>query len=350
MHSTDRPGGTAGRPERNAKNSVRATSPGPMILDRANRSADAEPASKRQSGGTTPFFEVLARMPAKLWIVGVGGIAVLLFLLFAVVRPWLPDLTTSARDDAPISKPTTNSTASTSAATTPSLQRTDNDRSVVPIRPATDLPGQKPTVAVIIPRSNTSPNEQASDPPSQTEVSPPRVTPSQTAPQANPQQLDLGQVEDAKRVQQRLIDLGYLFGAADGAWGPRSRKALQDFRVANGIGDNDTWDEATQERLFTASDAIAASTSDISFIGGWGVDAAQCRESPLTITERRAEAFGAACEFHSTQRESSNIWRLRAQCTNNSERWNANIRFTLSGSRLTWSSERGTTTYVRCPS
>ena len=64
----------------------------------------------------------------------------------------------------------------------------------------------------------------------------------------------------------------------------------------------------------------------------------------------RAEAFGAACEFHSTQRESSNVWRLRALCANNSERWNANIRFAISGSKLTWSSERGTTTYVRCPS
>jgi peptidoglycan hydrolase-like protein with peptidoglycan-binding domain len=157
-------------------------------------------------------------------------------------------------------------------------------------------------------------------------------------------------MEDAKRVQQRLIDLGFLFGAADGVWGPRSRKALQDFRVANGIGDSDTWDEATQDRLLASSDAIAANTSDISFTGGWGIDVAQCRESPLTITARRAEAFGAACEFHSTQRESSNVWRLRALCANNSERWNANIRFSISGSQLTWSSERGTTTYVRCAS
>ena len=112
------------------------------------------------------------------------------------------------------------------------------------------------------------------------------------------------------------------------------RKALQDFRVANGIGDSDTWDEATQERLLTAADAIAANTSDISFIGGWGVDVAQCRESHLTITASRAEAFGAACEFHSTQRESSNVWRLRALCANNSERWNANIRFTLSAKQV----------------
>jgi peptidoglycan hydrolase-like protein with peptidoglycan-binding domain len=200
-------------------------------------------------------------------------------------------------------------------------------------------------VATATPR-DTPLGEQTHDPPPQIGISPPSVT---TAEEPS-QQLDLGQVEAARRVQQRLIELGYLFGTADGVWGPRSRKALQDFRIANGIGDNDTWDRPTQERLLAASDAIAADPSDVSFIGGWGVDVAQCRESPLTITASRAEAFGAACEFHSTQRESANVWRLRAQCGNDSERWNANIRFALSGDKLTWSSERGTTTYRRCPS
>jgi len=49
------------------------------------------------------------------------------------------------------------------------------------------------------------------------------------------------------------------------------------------------------------------------------------------------------------QRESSNVWRLRAECASKTERWNANIRLTVSASKLIWSSERGTTTYVRCP-
>jgi peptidoglycan hydrolase-like protein with peptidoglycan-binding domain len=166
---------------------------------------------------------------------------------------------------------------------------------------------------------------------------------------ATPQQLDVREIENAKRVQQRLIDLGFLFGAADGIWGQRSRRALQEFRTTNGIGEGDTWDEITQERLLRARDAKAANTSDISFIGGWGNTPAECRESPIKITARRAEAFGIACEFRSTQRESSNVWRLRAECASKTERWNANIRFTVSTSKLTWSSERGTTTYVRCP-
>ena len=162
-----------------------------------------------------------------------------------------------------------------------------------------------------------------------------------------PQQLDLGEIENARRVQQRLIDLGFLFGAADGIWGPGSRRALRDFRAANGIGD--TWDEVTEERLLRARDVKAANSSDISFTGGWGNDLAECRESPIKITARRAEAFGAACEFRSTERESSNVWRFRAECASKTERWNANVRLTVSTSKLTWSSERGTTTYVRCP-
>ena len=313
MHSVDKkPRRAAGHPGRNA---VRTTSPEPIIRGRINR--------------RTHQFGPLAA--------GAVSAIVVPLLFFAATR-WLPDLMTSAHDNVP--KSTAGTSMSASAITTPSLQQPDNGRSVTP----------NPLIPIVIRRS-TPANEQVSDLPPHAEISPSPITVPESVDAApTPQQLDLRHMEDAKRVQQRLIDLGFLFGAADGVWGPRSRKALQDFRVANGIGDSDTWDEATQDRLLASSDAIAANTSDVGFIGGWGVDVAECRNSPLTVTARRAEnSFGTACEFHSTQRESSNVWRLRALCTNSSERWNANIRFTLSGSKLTWSSERGTATYVRCP-
>ena len=314
MHSIDKSSRhAAGRPGR--KDAVRTTSPEPIIRGRINR--------------RTHQFGLLAA--------GAVSAIVVPLLFFAATR-WLPDLTTSAHDEVP--KSTASSLMSTSAVTTPPLQQPDNGRSVTP----------NPLIPIVIRRS-TPANEQVSDLPPHTEISPSPITVPESVDAApTPQQLDLRQIEDAKRVQQRLIDLGFLFGAADGIWGPRSRKALQDFRVTNRISDSDTWDEATQDRLLTSSDAIAANTSDISFIGGWGVDVAECRKSPLTITANRATNTFAACEFHSTQRESSNVWRLRALCANNSERWNANIRFAISGSQLTWSSERGTTTYVRCPS
>jgi hypothetical protein len=257
---------------------------------------------------------------ARVWIVG----TIVLFLLSFAAARWLPDLMTSSPGN--VSKPIAGSSRSTSEVTTTSLEQSDNIRSVSP----------NPLIPIVIRRSS-SPNAEVSDLPPQSEISSSEVTVAESV-----------NTENAKRVQQRLIDLGFLFGAADGIWGQRSRQALQEFRAANGIGEGDTWDEATQERLLRAPDA-KANASDISFIGGWGIDLAECRDSPIKITARRAEAFGTACEFHSTQRESSNVWRLRAECASKTERWNANIRFTVSTSKLTWSSERGTTTYVRCP-
>ena len=286
---------------RKAKGSGRTMSPGPIIAD------------------------------ARLWIVG----AIVVFLVSFSAARWLPDLMTGSPEN--VSTPTARTSTLTSEVITTSLQQSDNGRSVTP----------NPLIPIVIRRS-TSP--EASDLPPQTEISSAPVTvPESVDTVTAPQQLDLRDIENAKRVQQRLIDLGFLYGAADGVWGQRSRRALQEFRAANGIGESDTWDEATQERLLSAPDAKAANTSDISFVGGWGIDVAECRESPIAITARRAEAYGTACEFHSTQRESSNVWKLRAECASKTERWNANIRFTVSTSKLIWSSERGTTTYVRCP-
>jgi Putative peptidoglycan binding domain len=270
---------------------------------------------------------------ARLWIVG----TIVLFLLSFAAARWLPDLMISSPDN--VSKPTAGSSTSASEVTTTSREQSDNIRIVTP----------NPLIPRVIRRSS-SPNAEVSDLPPQIEISSPPVTvPESLNTVTAPQQLDLNEIENAKRVQQRLIDLGFLFGAADGVWGQGSRRALREFKAANGIGEGDTWDEATEERLLRARDVKVANTSDLSFIGGWGNDPAECRESPIKITARRADAFGTACEFRSTQRESSNVWRLRAECASKTERWNANVRLTVSTTKLIWSSERGTTTYVRCP-
>ena len=47
--------------------------------------------------------------------------------------------------------------------------------------------------------------------------------------------LDLLRLEDAKKVQQRLIVLRYLAGPADGLWTSRCRSALREFKQANGL-------------------------------------------------------------------------------------------------------------------
>jgi peptidoglycan hydrolase-like protein with peptidoglycan-binding domain len=286
-----------------------------------------------RSGPTTSPDPIIA--DAKAWIVGTLVLFLVSCLLSFAAARWLPGLMTSSLDNA--SKPTAGTPTSTSETT--SVEQSDHSQGVTP----------KPVIPIVI-RRETSQSAEVSNLPPQTEISSLLTAVVDTANTAStPQLLDLREIENAKQVQQRLIDLGFLFGAADGSWGQRSRRALQEFRAANGLGESDIWDEATQERLLRAPDAKAAKTSGISFIGGWGVDVAECRDSPITITARRAAGSGASCEFHSAQRESSNVWQLRAECVSKTERWNANIRFTVSTSKLTWSSERGTTTYVRCP-
>jgi Putative peptidoglycan binding domain len=316
------------------KDSLDTRSLRPVVLDRnprarqfSPRPAAARPAIARQSATTSP--------PMFARVAVVGGIAVLILLLFVTVRPWLPDLTIVRHADA--SRTTPAASASPSA--------------------ATPVPQQPDDVQVMLSVPSTS-DEQTSPLPTEpwqppiAIPEPPIAIPEPVGTVARPEQLDLNDAEDTKRVQQRLVDLGFLFAPADGVWGQRSRRALQDFRVAQGLGDSAVWDEATQRRLFAAPEPrpMPASKPEMSFVGGWGVDTAHCRQSPVKITARRAKTDGVTCEFHSTRQESSNVWKLRARCDDKTERWNANVRFTLSANKLTWSSERGTTIYVRCPS
>jgi peptidoglycan hydrolase-like protein with peptidoglycan-binding domain len=309
----------AGRPSRNANHPVRATSPEALIQNRAYQT-------------TRPFARRAGpRIPVALYVF--GAIAVF-FLSFAITR-WLPDFM-NGRDR--ISEPTLGTITPTVRDTAESLHE-DNGGNATPI-----------PVSLIIFRRSTPSNDDAIELPPHTEASPPQVTaPESVETITTPRQLDLQEIEDAKRVQQRLIDLGFLFGVADGIWGPRSSQALQDFKAAKNLGANDAWDEATQRILLIPPDPNAPNTSNGSFIGRWGSDVDECRKSPLIITASRAEASGVACEFLAPQRENLHTWRLQARCTSDGERWNANIRFALSGRKLTWSSERGTTTYMRCP-
>ena len=58
-----------------------------------------------------------------------------------------------------------------------------------------------------------------------------------------------------RTIQQRLIDLGYLRGKADGIWGKRSAAALKLFQQFHGLALTERADQATLDRLF-AEDAV----------------------------------------------------------------------------------------------
>jgi hypothetical protein len=87
------------------------------------------------------------------------------------------------------------------------------------------------------------------------------------------------------------------------------------------------------------------------FVGGWSDDISRCRaepKTPLVISPHAAKTENAECDFGFVARVAANRWRVAAICTSEGQFWRANIVLKLVEPNLTWSSERGTQTYIRC--
>jgi hypothetical protein len=154
---------------------------------------------------------------------------------------------------------------------------------------------------------------------------------------------------DAIAIQTKLRTLGYRAGNGDGSWSPATRTALRDFKTVNGLHQDDRWDKETEQLLLSGRGVHATGT----FIGDWAPDIARCRqpreETPLIVVNSRgAETAGGKCDFRYVKQESARRWRVQAVCAAEGRSWNANISLALLGPNLSWSSERGTETYVRC--
>ncbi len=155
--------------------------------------------------------------------------------------------------------------------------------------------------------------------------------------------------DQAKEVQQRLVQLGYLSVSATGMWGPLSRKALRAFKADHELAADETWDEATERSLFSSSMERAEP-----FVGIWGVDATACSPRrnrkgflPAVIDGDGAWAGETSCTFESKQYTAAG-WSVVARCSNGHDRWTANVRLIINGDQLTWTSERGSQSYLRC--
>jgi hypothetical protein len=66
---------------------------------------------------------------------------------------------------------------------------------------------------------------------------------------SEPLSLNLLNLDEAIRVQERLIELGFFKGPSNGTWGPLSRQALRYFKISNGLSDDDRLDDMTGGRL-----------------------------------------------------------------------------------------------------
>jgi uncharacterized membrane protein len=68
---------------------------------------------------------------------------------------------------------------------------------------------------------------------------------------------------------------------------------------------------------------------------------------PAVINMDGASAGETFCVFNN-QKQIGSSWKVVANCSNAREQWTANVRLTVKGNRLTWSSKRGTQVYTRC--
>jgi hypothetical protein len=142
---------------------------------------------------------------------------------------------------------------------------------------------------------------------------------------------------DGLRIQQRRTEADSPGVFTDVIWAPPLSNPPPDSRLAD-----------SQRRHVPDPPGAGA---DSSFIGGWTDEIGRCRtgrKPPLVISSRAAKTANGECAFGFVAREAANRWRVTAICAAEGNFWRANIALKLMEPNLTWSSERGTETYVRC--
>jgi hypothetical protein len=115
--------------------------------------------------------------------------------------------------------------------------------------------------------------------------------------------------------------------------------------------------EAPRTRRAVAEDDARepAPAARPAYIGVWGPNVAACaaRRSarrgfiPAVIQAGSAVAGPTTCRFGEVRR-AGGAWVTAASCRNAGRRWTSQVRLTVEGNRLTWTSERGATSYLRC--
>jgi hypothetical protein len=208
---------------------------------------------------------LINRFTVKARLAGLAAVmAVSLILLNAIVSPSnpIPPRQNQQQVDNTRKQPPgrpTEGPASPGSLNNRALNPTDSDAAgVSKSKPSDATPQTREKTRGATSDSSPQLDQESSPPniPSPTPSSPPRPAGESTAKGEDNSRVvlaDLTKKDEARRVQQRLIDLGYLDGGADGIWGPLSQRALQKFCTTMAIGNDHSWDERTQQELFSES-------------------------------------------------------------------------------------------------
>jgi hypothetical protein len=91
------------------------------------------------------------------------------------------------------------------------------------------------------------------------------------------------------------------------------------------------------------------------FAGVWAESPEACtpamqREGSLLayISARRGRAGDTTCSFRKIRR-TGNTWNIAAVCSDAETTWKSDVQLSLTRGRLTWTSQKGSQSYVRCP-
>lgn len=167
-----------------------------------------------------------------------------------------------------------------------------------------------------------------------TPVPQPTITPNTSY--KNLSQGDRG--ESVKKVQERLIELGYLTGEADGAYGGQTRRAVLRFQYYNGLSQDGVAGRATQTILFESENVVA--------YPGAATPTPAPTESPDEEPPAMEALVTATAQAEATATPTPNLEPTATPCAVSTETVapveNASVM--LNGSRLTLLSTEGNVT------
>ncbi|MHB2209932.1 peptidase inhibitor family I36 protein [Methylobacterium sp. CM6257] len=145
--------------------------------------------------------------------------------------------------------------------------------------------------------------------------------------------------------------------SSEGSSGPRAtarRVVTLDLPAESAPDDHQDADAPAATAAAIARPPASPSLVNTEYVGVWGPTPAACGAPsrrrgyiPAIITADRARAGRTICTFHDTHRV-GNTWVTSAECTDRGRRWSSQVRLTVEGDHLTWSSNRGSATYLRC--
>ena len=134
----------------------------------------------------------------------------------------------------------------------------------------------------------------------------------------------------------------------------QERRALVN---ATSVSLSEAYDEREQREVVkdpAPAPSAPAKSSAWELSGKWGPTRAACGSNtaktgwlPISITEREARAGETVCALREKRRLAGG-WAVTASCASAEARWTSKVRLAVEGGKLRWTSERGSTVYVRC--